>query len=86
MLASRGGGKKVESLQKIVFFFTYSCHMLLFLILDRKVCTYVPERRSQAEESSVHQYTFIMISKKERMFPATRNRYQSMYSIILQIL
>jgi hypothetical protein len=45
------------------------------------VCTYVPESRSQAEESSVHQYTFIMISKKERMFPGTRNRNQYMYRI-----
>jgi hypothetical protein len=40
--------------------------------------TYVPERRSQAEESSVHQYTFIMISRKDRMFPGTRNRNQYM--------
>jgi hypothetical protein len=32
----------------------------------------LPERRSQAEESSVQKYTFIMISRKERMLPAQR--------------
>ncbi len=53
--------------------------LLLVFIMDRKVCTYVPERRSQAEESSVHQYTFIMISRKDRMLPGTRKRNQSMY-------
>jgi hypothetical protein len=55
--------------------------LLLIFILDRKVCTNVPERRSQAEESSVHQYTFIMISRKERMLPGSRNRHQLMYTI-----